>query len=95
MRLNIREIDIECTARDNQIYIHIKDNGFGISEKDQQKLYDPFERGAEIKRKRISGFGLGLSYVKYVVEAHRGNVTLISQEGVGSEFIITIPMPRT
>ena len=92
---SIVKIDIECTVGDKQIYIHIKDNGFGISEKDQQKIYDPFERGAEIKRKRISGFELGLSYVKYVIEAHGGVMTLVSKEGVGSEFIITIPIHLT
>jgi two-component system phosphate regulon sensor histidine kinase PhoR len=86
------KIDIECTDGCKQIYIHIKDNGLGISEKDQQKIFDPFERGAEIKRKRISGFGLGLNYVKYVIEAHGGVVALVSREGVGSEFIITIPV---
>jgi len=89
---NTVKIDIECTVKDKQVYIHIKDNGFGFSEKDQQKIYDPFERGAEIKRKQISGFGLGLSYVKHVIEAHGGGMALISKEEVGSEFIITIPI---
>ncbi|GHT58310.1 hypothetical protein AGMMS50239_02640 [Bacteroidia bacterium] len=88
---NTVKINIECTAGDKQMYIHIKDNGLGISEKDQQKIFDRFERGAEIKRKQISGFGLGLSYVKYIIEAHGGVVALVSREGVGSEFIITIP----
>jgi two-component system phosphate regulon sensor histidine kinase PhoR len=85
------KIDIKCLMEDKRISIGIKDNGFGISEKDQQKIYDPFERGAEIKRKRISGFGLGLNYVKYVIEAHNGKVALISREGIGSEFTISIP----
>jgi len=92
---NAVKIDIDCTVDNKKIHIHIKDNGFGISEKDQQKIYDPFERGAEIKRKRISGFGLGLSYVKYVIEAHGGVMTLVSKEGAGSEFIITIPIHLT
>ncbi|GHT64462.1 sensor histidine kinase [Bacteroidia bacterium] len=85
------KIDINCIYRDKQIYIHIKDNGLGISEKDQQKIFDRFERGAEIKRKRISGFGLGLNYVKYIIEAHGGGIAVVSREGAGSEFTITIP----
>jgi len=89
---NSVKINIECIEKDKQVYIHIKDNGFGISDEDQLKIYNPFERGAEIKRKRINGFGLGLSYVKHIIEAHGGAVTLISKEGVGSEFIITIPI---
>jgi two-component system phosphate regulon sensor histidine kinase PhoR len=85
------KIDIECTAIKKNIYIRIRDNGLGIPVKDQQKIFEQFERGVEIKRKQISGFGLGLSYVKRVVEAHGGAIVLSSQEGVGSEFTITLP----
>jgi len=86
------EIIIECTKEDHRIYIRIKDTGFGISLNDQLKIFKPFERGAEIKRNRISGFGIGLNYVQRVIEAHGGVVTLLSQEGIGSEFIITLPI---
>ena len=85
------EILIECLAGEKQVYIHVKDNGFGISQKDQEKIFKRFERGAEIKRNRISGFGIGLNYVQQVIEAHGGSVTLLSQKGVGSEFIISMP----
>ena len=87
------KIGIECTAGDRQIYISVKDNGFGISESDRQKIFVRFERGAEIKRKRIDGFGLGLNYVKCVIEAHGGTVSSVSRgEGAGSEFTVTIPV---
>jgi two-component system phosphate regulon sensor histidine kinase PhoR len=86
------QIDIECKAIDRQVHIKINDNGFGISKSDQQKIFDRFERGAEIKRNSISGFGLGLNYVKQVIEAHGGVVALSSKEGKGSEFTITIPI---
>jgi two-component system phosphate regulon sensor histidine kinase PhoR len=92
---NAVKIDIECTVGDKQIYIHIRDNGLGISKKDRQKIFDPFERGAEIKRKWINGFGLGLNNVKHLIKAHGGAVALVSQEGVGSEFVITIPIYST
>jgi two-component system phosphate regulon sensor histidine kinase PhoR len=89
------KIDIECTAGDKQVYIKVKDNGFGISSDDQLKIFERFERGAEIKRKQVSGFGLGLNYVKRVIEAHGGAIALSSREGIGSEFIITIPIELT
>jgi two-component system phosphate regulon sensor histidine kinase PhoR len=90
---SVVKIDIECIAKDKLICIHVKDNGLGIPKKDQQKIFDCFERGAEIKRKQISGFGLGLNYVKHVIEAHGGVITLVnSKEEVGSEFIIVIPI---
>jgi two-component system phosphate regulon sensor histidine kinase PhoR len=89
---NSVKIDIQCTMEDKQIYIRIKDNGLGVSEKDRQKIFDRFERGTEIERKQVSGFGLGLNYVKRVIEAHGGVIALVSTEGIGSEFVITIPM---
>ena len=86
------KINITCTASNKQIYIRVNDNGLGISAKDQQKIFEKFERGAEFKRNKTSGFGLGLNYVKTVIEAHGGAIAIHSQIGKGSEFIITIPV---
>jgi len=86
------KIEIECTAGEKHIYIRVKDNGLGISPDDQLKIFKQFERGAEIKRNHISGFGIGLNYAQHVIEAHGGTVSVLSQEGVGSEFIITLPI---
>jgi len=85
------EIEIECTAGEKQIYIRVRDNGFGISSNDQLIIFKQFERGAEIRRNMISGFGIGLNYVQQVIEAHGGTVAVLSQEGKGSEFVITLP----
>ena len=85
------DIDIYASGKGNQVYIHVKDNASGISEQDQKKIFNRFERGGAIKRKSASGFGIGLSYVKSVVEAHDGGITLSSKEGLGSEFVITLP----
>ncbi|MDR2804497.1 MAG: HAMP domain-containing histidine kinase [Dysgonamonadaceae bacterium] len=92
---NSVRIDIECKVVNDQIHIKVKDNGFGISKIDQQKIFQKFERGAEIKRNSISGFGLGLNYVKRIIEAHGGAVALSSKEGEGSEFTITVPVVLT
>ena len=86
------EIKIECKSIEKRVNIHVKDNGFGISSNDQPKIFNRFERGAEIRRKHISGFGIGLSYVQQIIEAHEGTVMVLSQEGIGSEFIITLPL---
>lgn len=86
------QIEIKCTTGDNRVYIRVKDNGFGISVNDQLKIFKQFERGAEIKRNRISGFGIGLNYVQQIIEAHGGTITVLSQIGIGSEFIIILPI---
>ena len=54
----------------------------------QAKVFTMFERGKAVTRKEAKGFGLGLSYVKRVVEAHGGTVNLFSKEGEGSEFVL-------
>jgi len=86
------KIKIECISDEKQVSIRVKDDGFGISPTNQLKVFKRFERGAEIKRNRISGFGIGLNYVQQVVEAHGGTVMVYSQKGEGSEFTITLPV---
>ena len=86
------KIDIDCYLIDNSLYIRVSDNGFGISEKDQRKIFEKFERGSAVGRKGAKGFGLGLTYVKQVTEAHGGLVTIFSHEGKWSEFTITLPL---
>lgn len=85
-------IDIHCLMENKMLIISVKDDGFGISRKDSQIIFNKFERGAAAFRKGASGFGLGLTYVKSVVEAHGGVVTVKSMEGEGSEFILKMPV---
>ncbi|MDR2917786.1 MAG: HAMP domain-containing histidine kinase [Tannerella sp.] len=85
-------IDVDCYIMDDRLFIRIRDNGFGISLKDQQKIFEKFERGTAVSRKRTKGFGLGLNYVKHVTEAHGGIVTLYSMENRGSEFTLVLPL---
>ena len=85
------KIEIECFTEEKQVYIRIKDDGLGIPHDDQLKIFKRFERGAEIRRNKVSGFGIGLNYAQQVIEAHGGNISVTSQEGIGSEFIISLP----
>ena len=76
------------------ISINIYDNGIGIPQKDQKKIFEKFERASAIKQTRKggpSGFGLGLNYVYQVMEAHEGRVYINSIEGEFSEFSLLIP----
>lgn len=85
---NSVDINIRCEQKDKDVFIYIKDNGYGMSEREQEKVFTMFERGKAVTRKEAKGFGLGLSYVKSVVEAHGGTVNLFSKEGEGSEFVL-------
>lgn len=73
----------------HHIYLTVRDTGCGISESDQKRVFDRFFR-ADISRS-LPGNGLGLSLVHAIVIAHGGTIHLNSNEGSGSEFIITFP----
>ena len=88
-------IDINCYKLNEQLYISVKDNGFGISDKNKKNIFEKFEWGAATGKMGASGFGIGLSHVNRVAEAHGGIVTLFSIEGDGSEFSIILPLSET
>ena len=85
------KIDIICGLQNKNLRLSIKDNGFGISDKEKKHIFDNFERGNRIENKGIDGFGIGLNYVQKVIKAHNGTIKVESVEGKGSEFIIELP----
>ena len=78
-------------CEDGLLQITVADNGFGIVKADQRYVFDKFYRSETVKDKSIPGIGLGLSYVKLLVEAHGGTITFESIEGQGTTFTIIIP----
>ena len=76
---------------DGMVQICVADNGIGIAKADQRYVFDKFYRSESAKDKSIPGIGLGLSYVKLLVEAHGGSISLDSTEGEGTTFTILIP----
>lgn len=89
---NTVRILISCAIVDRKLLISVKDNGFGIAEKEQKHIFDNFERGNKVQGKGIDGFGIGLNYVNKVIKAHKGHISVKSKEGLGSEFIIVLPV---
>ncbi|OSZ78358.1 hypothetical protein CAP35_08880 [Chitinophagaceae bacterium IBVUCB1] len=71
--------------------IQVDDNGIGMSGDTQQYIFNRFYRGHTGDRHDVKGFGLGLSYVKYIVEAHEGEINVKSKTGQGTCFTIYLP----
>ena len=72
--------------------ITIRDTGIGIAKLDQSKIFDRFYRINSDRARTSGGTGLGLAIVKAIVKNHRGRISVISQVGEGSQFMITLPI---
>lgn len=83
-------IKINALATPERCEIMVEDTGFGISPADMSKIFDRFFRGGA-SASDIPGMGLGLAYVKLLVDAHGGEISVESEIGVGSSFKIILP----
>jgi two-component system phosphate regulon sensor histidine kinase PhoR len=85
------DIEIKVGRTKRKLWISVKDNGIGIPITEQDRVFTKFYRGNNIPDKTIPGIGLGLSYVKLIIEAHQGTINLNSLVGEGTTVTIYLP----
>jgi signal transduction histidine kinase len=86
-------INIGLEKSGTNTLLTVKDNGIGIAKKEQKVIFDKFYRVQKGNIHTTKGLGLGLFYVKQLVKAYHGNISVNSDEGNGAEFIISLPQP--
>ena len=87
-------IEVTLNAEKDKVQISVKDNGMGIAEEEQKKIFNRFEQATNSKRVEGKGSGIGLDLVSYLVKGHGGKIELKSKLNEGSEFIVTLPVGK-
>ena len=85
-------VQVRTRAGGNQVVLEVEDSGIGIPVADQPRLFERFFRSAVAEDQAIPGTGLGLAIVKAIVEAHSGEISISSREGVGTTFRVELPL---
>ncbi len=85
-------IRIETTEKHNKVFVSVKDSGIGIPKESVPLVFDRFYKSDLSRGKDKKGTGLGLSITREIIRAHKENINVISTEGVGSEFIFSLPL---
>ena len=88
------EIEVYIAVKNENVYVSVKDNGIGIP---QEKLQDIFTRFVQVEdniTRKTEGSGIGLALVKSLVEMHGGQIDVESEEGIGTNFCLSLPIKR-
>ena len=91
---NNSAIKIETSIKNEKVLISVKDSGIGIPADSIKKIWDRFYKTDLSRGKDKKGTGLGLAIVKEIIQAHNEHINVISTEGVGTEFIFTLPLSK-
>jgi Signal transduction histidine kinase len=92
---NNSSITVETRERYNTVFVSVKDTGEGIPKSSLSKIWDRFYKSDTSRGKDRKGTGLGLSIVKEIVNAHGQNITVVSTEGIGTEFTFSLEKTKT
>ena len=86
-----RKVEVSAGRENGEAWLTVRDYGIGISDDDQRRLFEPFQR-AGLSKDTIPGAGLGLYVVQRLVTAHSGGIEVASTPGEGARFTVRLPL---
>lgn len=86
-----KSVFVSIKESEDSIFIDVKDQGFGIPEKDVSRIFERFYRVEKSRSKENGGTGLGLAIVKHIIQNNQGGIEVFSQGGIGTTFKIKLP----
>jgi signal transduction histidine kinase/tetratricopeptide (TPR) repeat protein len=89
--LEDKKIEITISSPGDMVEVRVKDHGMGLKPEDAKSMFKDFFRSDSVIEKNIPGAGLGLTFVKRIVEVHKGTISVESALGKGSVFIVQLP----
>tara|TARA_R110002051_G_scaffold49428_2_gene96502 strand:+ start:1977 stop:3137 length:1161 start_codon:yes stop_codon:yes gene_type:complete len=88
------QIYLKASIENKHLMISVKDNGIGVDKKDQQRIFEKYFRVTHGNLHTVKGYGLGLHYVKHVVDSHKGHIKVESELGEGTTILLLIPLKK-
>lgn len=87
-----KQISLKVFAEDGRVCFAVSDNGIGLARRHLRRIFESFYQVDSSLARKVEGCGLGLSIVKFIVDAHKGKVTVESKPGKGSTFTVRLPV---
>jgi signal transduction histidine kinase len=84
-------VTVGVREHESEAFVSVRDQGMGIAEADQERIFEQFERTDGVSQ--IAGLGLGLYIARQIAQAHQGRLEVRSAPGEGAEFILSLPLP--
>ncbi len=85
-------IDLRLDISGSSVVIRVRDSGIGIALEEQQKIFERFYRVDKARNRDLKGAGIGLAIAQWIVQQHKGSITVQSSPGKGSTFVVTLPL---
>ncbi|MBD1379889.1 sensor histidine kinase [Metabacillus arenae] len=91
LKYSMSPIELYVGYEKDHVFFTVKDHGIGIPKEDIAHIFDRFYRVDKARNRETGGIGLGLSIAKQIVDSHGGNINVVSKEGEGTSFTVTLP----